>query len=99
MLLYQWGTFDWGKGRFFNFDMTRQFNIADADDDDGLFQLHMSFLYRPTDALISLGSGDRWCWTPDELPEFRDFVLSSPAYQAVARQKVTKIQIDFEPVG
>ena len=34
MLLYQWGTYDWGAGESFEFDITRQLIFADDEDDD-----------------------------------------------------------------
>ena len=44
MLLFQFGTHDWGDGESFEFDLTRQF-IIDGDDDAGenIFQLSLTF--------------------------------------------------------
>ena len=71
MLLFQWGTYDWGKGRHFELDITRQF-IRDSgdDDDDDIWQLSLRFLFEPND----LEPGNRWCRTPHELEDFARFV-------------------------
>jgi hypothetical protein len=36
MLLFQFGTYDWGFGENFKFDLTRQFIVADKQDDDAV---------------------------------------------------------------
>jgi len=41
MLLFQWGTYDWGHGLRFEFDVTRQCILGDGDDDD-ITQLHLT---------------------------------------------------------
>ena len=30
MLLYQWGTYDWGEGKYFQIDITRQFILGEG---------------------------------------------------------------------
>ena len=34
MLLYQWGTYDWGRGASFEFDITRQLILGAGEDED-----------------------------------------------------------------
>jgi len=60
--LFQWGVHDWGDGRHFECDFTRQFVLTDADGDyEHIEQLSLTFLFDPGDAdLIDLGSGDLW---------------------------------------
>src|SRR5699024_7432681 len=49
MLLFQWGTYDWGHGRHFEVDLTRQVILPspDPEDDPSYLQLRCSFLYPP----------------------------------------------------
>src|SRR5262249_13022454 len=66
MLLFQWGTYDWcdGAGRSFEFELARQLIIAGSDpedDDDALWQLHLTLHYAPSEAIAGVGAGDRWC--------------------------------------
>lgn len=84
MLLFQWGTFDWGQGEHFELNITRQF-IESASEQDAISQLQLVFSFLPATRLIALGEGHRWCEAPDHLEAFRAFVLSSPALAAVPR--------------
>jgi hypothetical protein len=51
MLLYQWGTYDWGEGESFEFDITRQLILGTGEDED-IFQLSLTFKFQPTVALL-----------------------------------------------
>ena len=82
MLLYQWGSYDWGAGLFFELDITRQFIEGEAEDDN-VVQLSLTFRYTPTELLRKVGGGNRWCSALHELESFRAFILKSPAFAAV----------------
>jgi hypothetical protein len=99
MLLYQWGTYDWGQGRWFDLNITRQFIPAGGDDDQGIFQLSLSMKYTPTPDLDALGSGNRWCGSPGELSEFSDFVKSSAALKAVTGRPCDKFKVEYSQAG
>ncbi|WP_147385607.1 hypothetical protein [Oleomonas cavernae] len=88
MLLLQFGTYDWGAGTHFEFDITRQFITADEQDDDAISQLNCSLLYRPTPALMAVGEGDKWCSTRAELGTFQAFIEASSAYAAIIGEPV-----------
>jgi len=72
MLLYQWGTYDWGRGESFEFDITRQLILGTGEDED-IFQLSLTFKFQPTVALLQLGAGNRWRRSLEEVEEFRSF--------------------------
>jgi hypothetical protein len=74
MLLYQWGTYDWGEGRWFELNITRQFIPLGGGDEENIFQLSVTALYRPSPALDALESGNKWCGSPAELLDFETFV-------------------------
>jgi len=81
MLLFQWGTFNWGDGEWFELDITRQLIFAgidgDGDDDyedededevdDEIWQLSLTFKYPPTSTLrlLSAGPGSQNRWCQD----------------------------------
>jgi hypothetical protein len=46
MLLFQWGVYDWGDGPAFEVGITRQFIVAD-DDEDEPRQLALTFRFVP----------------------------------------------------
>src|SRR5262245_31541706 len=74
---HQWGTYDWGEGESFEFDITRQL-ILGAGEDENIFQLSLTFKFQPTVKLRQLGDGNRWCRSLEEVEEFRSFINSSP---------------------
>src|SRR5262245_10947013 len=73
MLLYQWGTHDWGDGESFELDITRQFTVTGEEDDDTR-QLSLRFKFKPSAELRELGDGNRWCHSPSKLQAFRTFI-------------------------
>jgi hypothetical protein len=44
MLLYQWGSYNWGNGKYFELNITRQFIEAELEDDDAISQLSLTYL-------------------------------------------------------
>lgn len=111
-LLFQWGTYDWGAGEHFEFDLTRQFIWASSlrrivfarllrwelSDVTAMSQLHLTFFANPSDTLRSLGSGDHWCSRPENVSDFREIITSSAAYGAVERLAGTRVELRFEYV-
>ncbi|MGA7990942.1 MAG: hypothetical protein WCC53_05870 [Thermoanaerobaculia bacterium] len=98
MLLYQWGTYDWGEGAHFELDLTRQL-ILGSGEDDHIWQLHLTFYFPPEPALQQLGKGDRWCESVEAVPEFVAFVRSTPAFQAVAARTDGGPVLEYERAG
>jgi hypothetical protein len=94
MLLCQWGTYDWGQGARFEFDITRQL-FRDGADDDDIWQLSLTFVFPPNE----IASGDRWCSTPDELDDFAEFVRAHAAYVAACQSRPARVELDFEATG
>jgi hypothetical protein len=87
MLLFQWGTFDWGEGPRFELDITRQFIEDDEQDDDAISQLCLTFRFEPTAERDALGDGNRWCDGLAEIAGFRQFAMSSAAFLALADER------------
>lgn len=82
MVLFQYGTYDWGSGEFFEVDLVRQLmppGEDDEEDDDVIFQLQCTFRYVPTDSLRALGSFDRWMAVGDD-NTFWNEILAMPAF-------------------
>lgn len=95
MLLFQWGTYDWGEGRFFEIGITRQFIEQGIDeDDDVMSQLSLTYRFEPTPAREALGDGNRWCNGVEELPAFRSFVLSCAPFVALADTSPLAVVLD-----
>ena len=81
MLLFQWGTYDWGDGPAFEVDITRQLIVAD-DEDEEPRQLRLTFRFEPASGGAA-GEGTKWCQSLAELARFRRFVTQSAALKAV----------------
>lgn len=82
MVLFQYGTHDWGSGEFFEVDLVRQLMPPcedDEEDDDVIFQLHCTFRYVPTEALRAFGSFTRWMAVGDE-DTFWNEIQAMPAF-------------------
>ena len=98
MLLFQWGTYDWGNGAMFEIDMTRQLIATNGEDDD-IWQLHLTYRFAPSEALGALGKGNRWCARPDATAPFELFVLDHPALAAVGSRTDGQSELAYESTG
>lgn len=101
MLLFQWGTYDWGDGRSFQCDITRQFIGAQPEDeyeDPPMSQLSLTFHFPPSAQFDAIKSGSRWCQRPGELPDFEAFVTGSAAYTSVHAVRPAKVTLRHGPV-
>lgn len=90
MLLYQWGSYDWGAGKHFELNITRQFVEAELEDDDAISQLSLTYKYKPSTEFEALGASN--CWE-DDPPEFRQFILGSTSFMAVADAKPDQVDL------
>lgn len=99
MLLFQWGTFDWGDGPSFQYGLTRQLISAHELDNDAIWQLGVTRHYEPTDQTQYLASGERWCPTPAQVPAFRAFIGGCPASAFASTSVPTRTEIRFELAG
>jgi hypothetical protein len=95
MLLFQFGTWNWGKGEFFEFDITRQFIEAGKEDDDAISQLRCVFSYAPTPELSALGDAYRWCESRSDIAALRSFIVSTEAYRTALRLVPVSRTIDW----
>jgi len=98
MLLFQWGTYDWGSGEMFEVDITRQL-IRGSGEDDDIWQLHLTYRFAPSDALLAIGKGDRWCARPDETAALDLFMMGRPAIAVVGSRSDGQAQLEYECAG
>lgn len=90
MLLYQWGTYDWGVGKHFELNITRQFIEENLEDDDAISQLSLTYQYETSVDLDGLGASN--CW--DDAPaDFRQFILTSAAFLNVADTRPEQVTL------
>src|SRR5258708_2339438 len=84
MLLYEWGTYDWGQGEFFDLSITRQLIHDSSGEDEDIWQLRLTFKFNPTEALRALRRADRWCHDLPDLEELERFLPASEALKPAA---------------
>lgn len=94
-LLYQWGSYDWGAGKYFELNITRQFIEAGLEGDDAISQLSLTYKYKPSIESERLDSGNGWSDGPEE---FRQSILASPAFLMVADIKADQVELVHSPV-
>ena len=97
MLLFQWGTYDFGEGLAFRVDITRQL-IATTSDHGDMRQMNLVFLFPPTPESGALGAANRWCYKPRALSHFRQFVMESPVVRAFGQRRPGKVELHYGPV-
>ncbi len=100
MLLFQWGEYDWGQGRFFEFDLTRQLITGDGEDDD-IWQLSLNFKFSPNETLTNIVSGNKWCNdpSPSSLEPFEKYIRNSAAYKIASTFQPERIELSYFNAG
>jgi hypothetical protein len=93
MLLYEWGVYSFTGPESFQVGVTRQFIVTDEDEP---YQLHLTLHFAPTDALRECGHGNEWCYSPNRLPAFTQFIESSIPFRAVADIEPLRVELRFE---
>jgi len=93
MLLFQWGVYDWGKGKFFELNITRQFIENSLEDDDAISQLSLTFKYEPNAAFEAISAGSAWSDGPSTFPTFPEHVFASSAFRAALVAKAKHIEL------
>jgi hypothetical protein len=99
MLLFQWGTYDWGNGKHFEVNMTRQVMLPDTGDDEAIWQLGLTYYWLPLPELRALGSGGCWCKGLDNVAAFESSVCESAVLSAVDGCRPVHHEIVFECAG
>jgi hypothetical protein len=94
MLLFEWGTYDWGNGPAFEVNITRQL-IDTNDEETEPQQLSLTFRFDPAIAPAGLDAGNKWCKSPRTLPTFRRFLSRAEALLAVGQQCLGTVELRY----
>lgn len=89
MLLFQYGTYDWGNGKFFEFNITRQFIKVNEDEP---YQLSMTLFFEP----IECKSYNSWSNDFDNLEKWIENIKETEGYKLIKHLTCKKFQIFFE---
>lgn len=98
MLLFEWGTYDWGDGEHFEMSLSRQ--LIHGDDDEDIWQLKLTYAFQPTEEFRALGAENRWCGSPEALDAFRQTVEGSKVFEtANAYGEIGIVSIGYYRAG
>jgi hypothetical protein len=98
-LLFQWGTYDWGKGKRFELDITRQFYQPETEKADlEIWHLKLEEIIQPNEDTEKIKGGNIWCQTRSDADEFTQKVLNHPALSIAGSFKEHQLKIFLERV-
>jgi hypothetical protein len=96
MLLFQYGTYDWGDGRFFEIDFTRQFYQLFTDTEDHeVIQQRFTFYFEPTN-FQQIASFNIWSNAVAGLAEFEAAIVNSQGYQKALSHRPERFEISID---
>ena len=93
MLLFQWGSNNWGDGLYFDLNITRQL-IQEKDGEQCIRQLSLTFRHHAEPAFTEIESGNKWCPNPSGATEFGDWIQNSTAFQSCRSKTPIEIQLE-----
>lgn len=93
MLLYQWGTYDWGKGKFFQVDITRQIIVPDS-----MHQMSTTVYFESNGVTDKIGSGNKWCEDLEDVESFKQFIDDHQITKKLEGQIQLKSSVVYSPV-
>jgi hypothetical protein len=97
MLLLDWGSYDWGAGRAYEIDLTRQLVLPGRGAEEDLRELHVVYRFPNTGPLASVPQGNDWWGSPDQIDEFEEALTGNVALVAAAGAEPESVEIYFEP--
>ncbi|SRR5258708_1558365 len=98
MLLAQWGTYRRGQGKNFIFDITRQL-VSSPGEDENIWQLSLTFKFPPNDELASLGKGNQWWYSQENLEDFAQFIKHAPVYLRARSRSDNMVELNYHCAG
>jgi hypothetical protein len=92
VLFFQYGCYDWGKGRFFEIDFTRQYyKVFSEDGDNEVIQQQFKFYFDP--AFFDAVQGyNVWSHNCDDLFGFESKITGSEGYLAALNREPMRFE-------
>lgn len=96
MLLFQYGTYDLGAGRYFEVDFTRQFYQVFTDTEDHeVIQQRFTFYFDPT-SFQQIPSFDLWSNAVANVEEFEKKIGASDGYREAVQRQAARFEISID---
>jgi hypothetical protein len=96
-ILFECGISDFSGEELFFYNFVRQFSIYTDDEYSHMEQLHCDYLFKPTDELSKLETGE-WSMDFDDLDEFFNHVENLQEFKIPLNLKPIKSEIHQEEV-
>ena len=98
MLLFEYGIYDWGKGRNFEISLTRQFyEVFPQSESQRIFQQKIIFFFAPK-KYEQVTSFNKWSCDCTNLTEFEAQIVNSSGFIAASKDIPLKQEISVELV-
>jgi hypothetical protein len=98
MLLLDWGSYDWGQGRAYEIDLSRQVLIPGRTD-EAVIQLHVVYRFPNEGELAKIPVGNDWWGSPGSVDQFGDALGSNVAVAATASADPISVEVYLESPG
>lgn len=96
-ILFQCGVYDFTGEKLFHLDFVRQFTVYEEDKYSRMEQLHCEFLFKPTDELSKLETGE-WSMDYDDLDDYFIHIENLQEFNIPLKLKPIKSEIYQEEV-
>jgi len=98
LLLFQWGSYDWGQGEHFELNISRQLMTAAGDGIEQMRQLSLTFRYPPSPQWKTVGEGNLWCDTPEDVQAFARSIQNCRAMKLATQQQPAAVDLTFDEI-
>ncbi len=98
LLLLDWGSYDWGSGRAYEVDLSRQVMVPGGGEED-VIDLHIVYRFPNEGDLAKIPVGNDWWGSPSKVTEFSEALVDNPALVAVGDAEALSVEIYLETVG
>ncbi len=99
MLLFQWGTYDWGDGLRFEVGITRQLSWPERRRRRGeleLWQLALTFRFPPIPRRRRSAAAIAGATRPTSLAAFKSWIEATPVFAAFADRRGAEVSLTYD---
>lgn len=95
MLLLDWGSYDWGEGRAYEVDLSRQVELPGRRD-EAVVQLHIVYRFPNTGEIAKVPVGNDWWGSPGSVGEFAEVLKTNAALALAAEAEPLSVEVYLE---
>lgn len=92
MLLLDWGSYDWGQGRAYEIDLSRQV-VLPGRGAEAVVELHVVYRFPNTGDLARIPVGNDWWGSAGSVDDFAEVLRSNVAVSAAAEAEPLSLEI------